>query len=452
MSEDVSEGASESANTESAPGRSQPAEPESRAQRFRRTVLADITPLQESSDFRRLFFSGLISIIGTQMTMIVLFLQIYAITQSNFAVGLASAFAFIPMVIGGLYGGSVADARDRRAVAFWSTAALTGVSLLFTGLAFAEVRVVWPLYLLFVFQSWFAAIAQPTRMAIIPRLIPTDQLPAANALAQIAQNLGFTLGPVVGATLAVGVGFGWAYLVDALTFVYALYAYWRLPSIPPEHAEHRAGVKSIVEGLSFLKSRKNLAMTFYVDIVAMVFGMQRALFAAVPLAFYGAVTTQVVWFDIGIAGLLAGAGALGAVLGAIGSGWITRVHRQGLAVVVAIVAWGLAITAFGLTGSLAWGLLFLALAGAADMVSAVFRLTILQASTPDALRGRLQGVLIAVVVGGPLLGDLRAGAVADLVSLRFSIVSGGLLCIVGVVLLCLKYPAFLKYDARHPVP
>jgi MFS family permease len=440
VSDDVSEGVGAKAPSDS------------RLRRFRRTVLADITPLRQSADFRRLFFSGLISIIGTQMTMIVLFLQIYDITQSNFAVGLSSAFAFIPMVVGGLYGGSVADARDRRTVAFWSTAALTGVSLLFTGLAFAEVRIIWPLYLLFVVQSWFAAIAQPTRMAIIPRLISSDQLPAANALAQIAQNVGFTLGPVIGATLAVGVGFGWAYLVDALSFVYALYAYWRLPSIPPEDAEHRAGVKSIVEGLSYLKSRKNLAMTFYVDIVAMVFGMQRALFAAIPLAFYGAITTQIAWFDVGIAGLLAGAGALGAVLGAIGSGWIPRIHRQGLAVVLSIVAWGLAITAFGLTRNLWLGLLFLAIAGAADMVSAVFRLTILQASTPDALRGRLQGVLIAVVVGGPLLGDLRAGAVADLVSLQFAIVSGGLLCIAGVGLLCLRFPGFLRYDARNPIP
>jgi len=425
---------------------------ESRGRRFRRTVLADITPLQQSRDFRRLFFSGLISIIGTQMTMIVLFLQIYAITQSNFAVGLASAFAFVPMVIGGLYGGSVADARDRRLLAFWSTAALTGVSLVFAGLAYAEVRTVWPLYLLFVFQSWFAAIAQPTRMAIIPRLIPPEQLPAANALAQIAQNLGFTLGPVIGASLAVRFGFGWAYLIDALSFVYALYAYWRLPSLPPDDADHRAGVKSVVEGLGYLKSRTNLAMTFYVDIVAMVFGMQRALFAAIPLAFYGAITTQVAWFNVGIAGLLAGAGAFGAVLGAVGSGWITRVRRQGLAVVLSIVAWGLAIAAFGLTGNLWIGLVFLAIAGAADMVSAVFRLTILQASTPDALRGRLQGVLIAVVVGGPLLGDLRAGAVADLVGLRFAVVSGGLLCIVGVAMLCLRYPGFVRYDSWNPVP
>lgn len=420
--------------------------------RLRRTVLADITPLQTSADFRRLFFSGLISIIGSQMTMIVLFLQLYAITQSNFAVGLASAFAFFPMVIGGLYGGSVADARDRRLLAFWSTAGLTGVTLLFAGLAYAEVRVVWPLYVLFVAQSWFAAIAQPTRMAIIPRLIPTDQLPAANALAQIAQNVGFTLGPVIGATIAVTAGFGWAYLIDALTFVYALYAYWRLPSIPPEDADHRAGVKSVVEGLRYLKTRNNLAMTFYVDIVAMLFGMQRALFAAIPLAFYGAVTAQVMWFDVGIAGLLAGAGALGAVLGALASGWIPRVRRQGLAVVVAVVTWGVAVAAFGLSGNLWVGLAFLAIAGAADMVSAVFRVTILQASTPDALRGRLQGVLIAVVVGGPLLGDVRAGAIADLVGLRFAVVSGGLLCILGVALLCLRYPGFLRYDAQHPVP
>jgi MFS family permease len=415
-------------------------------------VLADITPLQTSPAFRRLFFGQLVSTIGSQVTITVVFLQIYAISSSNFAVGLTGTLTFVPLILAGLYGGSIADAHDRRLVALWTTAALCGGALAFAGIAFAELRVLWPLYVLYVFQASFSAVAQPTRMAIVPRLIPIEQLPAANALAQISWNTGLMLGPVIGASLAVGVGFGWAYLLDAFTFVYALYAYWRLPSIPAEDNAHRAGARSVLEGLRYLRGKRNLQMTFYVDIVAMMFGMPRALFAAVPLVLYGAATVQVAGVDVGTTGLLWSAMAFGAVLGAVASGWFNRVHRQGRAVVVAICVWGASIVAFGLSGSLLVGLLALAVAGAADMVSAVFRNTILQASTPDALRGRLQGVLIAVVTGGPLLGDQAMGAVADVVDVRFALVAGGCAVIVGVLALAAAFPSFLRYDGRNPVP
>jgi MFS family permease len=422
------------------------------SQRVRRTVLADITPLRQSADFRRLFVGQLVSTIGSQVTITVVFLQIYSISQSNFAVGLTGSLTFVPLILAGLYGGSVADAHDRRLVALWTTAALTGGALLFAGIAFAELRVLWPLYVLYVVQSCLAAIAQPTRMAIIPRIIPLDQLPAANALSQISWNVGLMLGPVVGASLAAGAGFGWAYLLDSLTFVVALYAYWRLPSIPADDTAHRAGARSVLEGLRYLKGKRNLQMTFYVDIVAMTFGMPRVLFAAVPLALYGAATVRVGSLDIGTAGLLWSSMAFGAVVGAVASGWFGRVQRQGRAVVAAIVVWGAAIAAFGLTANLWLGLLALAVAGGADMVSAVFRNTILQASTPDALLGRLQGVLIAVVTGGPLLGDQAMGAVADVVDVRFALIAGGIAVMVGVGLLCLAFPSFLRYDARHPEP
>jgi len=421
--------------------------------RARAAVLADITPLKQSQDFRRIFFSQLVSQIGTQMTVVVLFLQIFAISQSNFATGLVGAVAFLPMVVGGLYGGSIADAHDRRFVAFWTTTALAGVSLVFAGLAVAELRVLWPYYVLIAGQAWLSAIAQPTRMAIIPRLVGKELLPAANALAQISWNVGFTLGPVLGATIAKSFGFGWAYVLDALTFVAAMYAYWRLPPVPPDGAaDHKAGFASVLEGLRFLRGRKNVSMTFYVDIVAMVFGMQRVLFAAIPLAFYGLAVVAIGPVDVSLSGLLFAAPALGAVLGAIGSGWFSRVRRQGLAVVVAIMVWGGAIALFGLTRQWWLGLLFLAVAGAADMVSAVFRNTILQAATPDALRGRLQGVLIAVVVGGPYIGDFRTGTIATWFDERIAVVSGGLLVIVGVLALMAWRPSFLRYDAWNPVP
>ena len=402
----------------------------SRLSRWRSTILADITPLKVSVDFRRIFFAQLVSQIGTQMTAVVLLLQIFDISQSNLATGLVGAVAFLPMVIGGLYGGSIADARDRRAVAYWTTTGLAGFSLVFAGMAYSDLRLLWPYYVLIAGQTWLSAIAQPTRMAIIPRLVGAELLPAANALAQISWNIGFTLGPVIGATIAKSYGFGWAYLVDALSFAGAVYAYWRLPPVVPDaDDDHKAGLASVLEGLRYLKGRKNLSMTFYVDIVAMVFGMQRVLF-----------------------GLLFAAPAVGAIVGAVASGWFTRIRRQGLAVVASIIVWGGAIALFGLTQQWWLGLIFLAIAGAADMVSAVFRNTMLQAATPDAMRGRLQGVLIAVVAGGPYLGDFRAGAIADWFDVRTAVVSGGILCIVGVVALMAWRPGFLRYDAWHPVP
>ena len=290
-------------------------------------------------------------------------------------------------------------------------------------------------------------------MAIIPRLVGAELLPAANALAQISWNIGFTLGPVIGATIAKSYGFGWAYLVDALSFAGAVYAYWRLPPVVPDaDDDHKAGLASVLEGLRYLKGRKNLSMTFYVDIVAMVFGMQRVLFASIPLAFYGLAVVGFGPINVSLSGLLFAAPAVGAIVGAVASGWFTRIRRQGLAVVASIIVWGGAIALFGLTQQWWLGLIFLAIAGAADMVSAVFRNTMLQAATPDAMRGRLQGVLIAVVAGGPYLGDFRAGAIADWFDVRTAVVSGGILCIVGVVALMAWRPGFLRYDAWHPVP
>ena len=425
----------------------------SRLSRWRSTILADITPLKVSVDFRRIFFAQLVSQIGTQMTAVVLLLQIFEISQSNLATGLVGAVAFLPMVIGGLYGGSIADARDRRAVAYWTTTGLAGFSLVFAGMAYSDLRLLWPYYVLIAGQTWLSAIAQPTRMAIIPRLVGAELLPAANALAQISWNIGFTLGPVIGATIAKSYGFGWAYLVDALSFAGAVYAYWRLPPVVPDaDDDHKAGLASVLEGLRYLKGRKNLSMTFYVDIVAMVFGMQRVLFASIPLAFYGLAVVGFGPINVSLSGLLFAAPAVGAIVGAVASGWFTRIRRQGLAVVASIIVWGGAIALFGLTQQWWLGLIFLAIAGAADMVSAVFRNTMLQAATPDAMRGRLQGVLIAVVAGGPYLGDFRAGAIADWFDVRTAVVSGGILCIVGVLALMAWRPGFLRYDAWHPVP
>ena len=279
---------------------------------------------------------------------------------------------------------------------------------------------------------------------MLPRLVRRELLPAANSLGQISQNTALTGGPLLAGLLVGSLGFSWAYGVDALSFLAILYALLRLPPAPPVGEVSKAGLKSVAEGLRFLGPRKNLLMTFLVDINAMVFGMPRALFPALATGtFHG---------GAGTAGLLYAAPPVGALVGAGLSGWSGRVRRQGLAVLVSVGVWGAAIAGFGLSHLLWLGLVMLAIAGAADMVSAIFRSTILQVATPDSLRGRLQGVFIVVVAGGPRFGDVESGTVASLVSTEFSIVSGGLACIVGMLLLAARYPSFAKYDAADPVP
>jgi MFS family permease len=303
---------------------------------------------------------------------------------------------------------------------------------------------VWLLYLVAAVAGAFSAVDSSARGAILPRLVRRDLMPAANALGQLGFNVGLSLGPLLGGLLVGTLGFTWAYALDAMSFAAVLYAVWRLPPIPPEGGGSRAGVASVLEGLRFLGPRKNLLMTFLVDVNAMVFGMPRALFPAIGT----------VWFHggAGTVGLLAAAPSVGALLGAATSGWAGRVRRQGLAVLVAVGVWGGSIAAFGLTRVLWLGLLLLAVAGAADMVSAIFRNTILQVATPDALRGRLQGVFIVVVTGGPRLGDLEAGGVASAFGTGLSVVSGGLACVAGAALLAAAFPSFARYDARDPVP
>jgi MFS family permease len=299
-------------------------------------------------------------------------------------------------------------------------------------------------------QSGFFAVGNPARSAIIPRLVGVELLPAANALGMLAFNVGFTLGPLLGGLLIAAFGsLTLVYAVDVVAFTTVVYAMWRLSPIPPlATSAARAGWAAVKDGLSFLRGKKNLQMSFYVDIAAMVFGMPRALFPAIAFALYPddprMAATAV--------GLLAAAPAIGGVLSGVFSGPVGHIRRQGLAVVLSVLAWGLSIAVFGLVTSLLWACVLLALAGAADNVSAIFRSTILQSATPDEYRGRLQGIFTVVVAGGPRLGDVESGTVAALFGETVSVVSGGLACIGVTLALVAAYPAFLAYDARHPVP
>lgn len=409
-----------------------------------RGLVTDIRPLQVSAHYRRLFFGNSIAQLGQQMTTVAVAIQVYSLTGSSFYVGLVGVFALFPLVVLGLYGGAIADAMDRRTLALLASAGLWVVSVALAAQAFLDSRSVWFLYGCVAVQSGFYAMNNPARSAMIPRLLDKELLPAASALNMASFNLGFTFGPMLGALLIKWQGFEAAYTVDVLTFSAAYYALLRLPKMPPMADSPRAGLRSVVDGLRFLRRSPNLRMTFILDLCAMVLAQPRALFPALAYKVYGGGAATV--------GLLQSAPAAGALLAFLFSGWVGRVRLQGVAIVVSVIAYGLAVGAAGLTSILWLAILFLALSGAADMVSAAYRSTILQVAAPDQLRGRLQGVFIVVVAGGPRAGDFVAGSVGEGTTERLALVLGGAACVVGVLVAVACQRSFLKYDARHPTP
>ena len=416
-------------------------------------LFVDLTPLRASKPYRRLWSAMGISNIGQQMTAVAVGLQVYELTDSSFMVGLVGLFQLVPLVGFGLYGGTLSDAFDRRLVGLISALGLWACSVGFLIQSSLGLESVAVLYGLIAIQSGFFAVGNPARQAIIPRLVGRDLLPAANALGMLTWSVGFTIGPLLGGILVATSGtVTLPYLVDVIGFGVVVWAMWRLPKLPPiiipGDPVPRAGWAALKEGFVFLKGKRNLQMTFYEDIIAMVFGMPRALFPAIAAQWYGGSVRDVAT----VLGLLAAAPALGALLSGVFSGPLGRVRWQGRAIVISIVVWGAAIAAFGGVRWLPLALLFLAIAGAADNVSAVFRATILQAATPDEYRGRLQGVFTVVVAGGPRLGDVEAGTVAVMFGETVSVISGGIACVLLAVGLARAVPSFWQYDAHHPVP
>ncbi|WP_246430237.1 MFS transporter [Streptomyces rectiverticillatus] len=425
---------------------------------------ADVTPLRRSADFRRLWCGNTVSWMGQQMTALAVSLQVYAITGSTFSVGLVGLCSLVPLIVAGLYGGAVADTVDRRALGLVSASGAALLSVVLAGAALLGLRQVWLLYTVVALQSVCFAMSTPARSSMIPKLLPREQLPAANALSSLTTNLGLMGGPMLGGAVVGLWGFQAAYLIDVAAFSASLYAMWRLPSMRPEPAgvtgaggaagaagapgasadRRPQGRASVRGGLRFLVTRPNLRITFLADLAAMVLAQPRALFPAIAGLWYGGDTKTV--------GLLVAAPAVGAVLGGLFSGWLGRIHRHGLAVLLSVAGWGTAVTVFGLTRNLWLGLLFLALAGCADSISAVFRTTMLQAATPDDMRGRLQGVFIVVVAGGPRLGDFLAGSAADLASPSWAVVGGGLACLAAIAFIAAQWRNFARYDARSPQP
>jgi len=430
-------------------------------------LLLDLTPLRASPPFRRLLIGLGISNLGAQLTVVAVGLQVYAITASTLSVGVLGICALVPLVLLGLYGGALVDAYDRRRVALLSSFGLWVVTIALAVQAWLGLNSVLLLYALVAVQSAGFAINNPARSSIIPRLVEARLLPAANVLTTIETNVALTVGPLLGALLVAVADFGPVYTIDAVLFTAALWALWRLPDLPPETAgtpgegdgsrrAARRGFASIVEGLHYLATRPNVRMTFVVDLIAMILAMPRVLFPAVGVIFLGGGATTT--------GVLSAAYAAGAIAAGVFSGGLVRVRAQGKVIVVSILAFGASVAAFGgvlvgvgadrppqvLVGALVLAMVFLALAGGSDSVSSVFRQTILQSATPDQMRGRLQGVFIVVVAGGPRLGDLVLGSESSWVGEGWAAVVGGVSCMVLLSVVVGVQRRFLSYDGLHP--
>jgi len=402
-----------------------------------RRILIDFAPLRESRDFRLLFVGQLVSTLGSQLTVVAIPFQIYRETHSSLQVGLVSIGQLVPLVVCSLIGGSVGDAVDRRLLILVSTVALTFTSLGLALNSLGHPPAIWVLYVVSALAAGFTGFSNPARNAAIPLLVDSRLLVAAFSYSQVIFQVGTVVGPAVAGVLIAHTSVAWVYSIDAMTFVVAIVTTFLMSPIPPSPGAQRPGIGSILEGIRYLRGRPAIQGTYLIDINAMVFGMPRALFPALALNVFGGGATTLGW-------LYAAPGA-GALLGAVTTGWVSAIVRRGHAVTISVIVWGAAITAFGFSRILGLSLAFLAVAGWADVISAVLRNTILQSVVPDHFRSRISSIQMAVVQGGPRLGDLESGAVASALGTEFSIVSGGIACIVGALAMAAFMPGFRRH-------
>jgi MFS family permease len=415
-----------------------------RAGRLVRRAAIDTRPLSHVA-YRRLWIGQAVSFTGFQLTSVAISVQVYDLTRSSLWVGLLGPANLVPLIVFGLWGGAVADTMDRRKLLIVASLVTWVATLGLLAQALLHVASVTLIIGLVVVQAIGFAVTSPTRGAVIPRLLPIVLVPAANTLNFTASQVATFIGPLLAGVVIGHGGYAVAYGIDAVLFTVGLYAAVRLPALPPMGGEiRRPGLRSVIEGLRFLLTRPVLLMSFVVDIIAMGVALPRALFPEVAATRFGGEEAV---------GWLVAAIAIGSMIGGLLSGWIGRIQRQGVALITVIAVWGLAVAASGLAGSLWLVVLLLGVGGAADLVSSVFRQTILQTYAPDEMRGRLQGVFTVVVAGGPRLGDLRAGVTAAAVGTTASWAGGGLACAVLVVVVGLAVPSFRRYTtmARGPV-
>ena len=406
-------------------------------------LVIDLDPLRRSRDLRLLIGGQLVSVLGTQMTGVAVSYQVYRLTQSSLDVGLVSLAMLLPLVIGALAGGAAADAADRRRLMLVVTALMAACS---AGLAVnaGTAASLWPLYVLPALAAGLSGFFDAALQAVIPNLVRRSDVASANAMFQAVFQLSLVAGPSVAGLLLAGTGIRFVYWIDVASFAATIVSVLLMAPQPPAGApgsarparQPRPGVRSLAEGLRFIRGRQAIQGAYLIDLNATFFGLPRALFPALAATKFGGGASTV--------GFLYAAPGAGALLGALTTGWVGRTRRQGRAVIIAVIVWGAAIAGFGLVTWLAAALALLAIAGWADVISAVFRNAIIQLSVPDAMRGRLMGVQIAVVTGGPRLGDVESGAVAAAFGDTVSAVSGGLACIAGALVLARLLPGFRR--------
>lgn len=407
--------------------------------RWLRLGTIDVTPLRRHRDFRLLFVSRFVSFFGSMISFVAVPYQLYQLTHSVLLIGVLGVFEFAAILAVAFVGGALADAQDRRVMVLVTEVSLMACSLVLAGNAHLPHPQVWVLFVIPTAWGALDALQRPSLDAMLPRLVDRDELPSAAALGSLRGTVGMILGPALGGVLVAAIGLPVTYLVDVGTFVVGLACLGLMRAVPPPVDAERPSIRRIVEGLRYARSRQELLGTYFIDMIAMFFGMPMALFPAVAQSYGGP----------RVLGLLYASPAIGSFIFSATSGWTRLVHRHGMGVIVAATVWGLAIIGFGFAPTLWLAVLFLALAGGADMLSGVFRSVIWNQTIPDSLRGRLASIELISYTSGPALGNFEAGAVASAFNVRISIVSGGVLCVLGCVLGAILLPRFRAYDARQ---
>jgi MFS family permease len=408
-------------------------------------LLIDLRPMRVSADFRRLTVGSLLSSLGAQMTTFAVALQVYTLTGSSAAVGGVGLAAGAASIVGGMAGGPVIDAVDRRRLVLTTNSCLAAISALFAAQAFAGLRSIWLLYGLVALQFLVGSVNGPARKTFAPRLLPRELIPAGAAISMLTMHLSLVAGPPVAGLLAAVGGLKFCYVVDVVSFAGSLYATFRLPPMAPDGGRATVGLRAVGEGLRFIAHRKVVLGALLSDLSATVLAMPFALFPAINADRFGG--------DPKTLGLLTAAVAAGGILGTALSGPVSRVHRPGLAMQLCVLVWGVGLVGFGLVDGLALTLGFLVLAGIADVLSVVFRTSVIQMAVPDHLRGRTSATEFVVGAGAPQLGNFRAGVLGSLTSAGASAAIGGLSSLVGSGLIALFLPALRRYrPADEPAP
>ena len=404
-------------------------------------MFIDISPLRISRDYRLLFFGQLISAFGTAMSFVVVPVQVYQLTGSTLLVGLLSASEFVLILLMAFVGGAYADFIDKRKMLRLTEVGQTLVTAMLVFNATLTHPRVWLLFVCAALHAGLVALQRPSFESLMQKLVPPDLMSSVSALNSLRWNVTTILGPSLAGIILARYGAGIAYSIDLVTFVASLTAVFLIRSVPaPAQIEERPTLKSVVEGLHYAWRRKEILGTYLIDMNAMFFGMPTALFPAMAAN-----------FGAGTVGFFYAAPSVGALIATLTSGWARKVNRHGLFVAIAAALWGVAVIFFGLAQNLYLALFCLALAGGFDMISGVFRMTIWSQTIPHHLRGRLAGLEMISYTSGPKLGDAEAGIVATLFNVRASIVSGGILCVVGTAVISALIPQFIRYHGSEGI-